>query len=499
MIFSENSLNESNLSKDKLQRRQISKWIKTVESNIRNLKENSNIENNINTKFILESANKDYNKITAAILEYTVNNKIGTPYINSGNPFLPKKELKSYASAISTNMSLLESLKELRDSIMEQNDECDDFYNAYANAQHCKCHEYSDDFFGGLDIELNRTIPLDDDEKEKFYTYPEFNKAISEHMDIVDTKTRKALVNLSEESQESVLTALTSKLYDNIAKKANEINYGDIPLTKGDISKLPNYDKLRETIVILKDIVKEYRQDSAPIDTLAEAMSNVETRKDLFERAYRYDIELPMLMYNTTVLSIITGVSYMISVCIEFIKSPKDETFDTVLDTVAYKKSKEHLIYNSLKKFNKSCSSGDFDKSMNYLIDSKTKKLTGTIFMVGGIAIVALILNIIPILREMIFFFYYARTSISDFFDVQADLLQMNAYNIEHNETRDAEERKTIAEKQIKICELFRNIARKIAVDSKQAEARSVSDTSKENKKLKIDDLASEETVSALF
>lgn len=498
MIFSESSLNQSNLPKEKLQRRQISKWIKTVESNIKTLKENSDIENNMNKKYILESANKDYNKITAAILEYSVNNNIGKPYLSSTNPFLPKKELKSYAAAISTNMSLLESLKEMRDSIMEQDDGYD-FCDAYANAQNCRCKEYSDDIFYGLDTKLNRTIPLDDDEKEKFYTYPEFNKAISEHMDLIDSKTRKSLINLSEESQESVLTALTSKLYDNIAKKANEINYGDIPLTKGDITKLPNYDKLRETITLLKDIIKEYRQDSAPIDTLAEAMSNIETRKELFERSYRYDIELPMLMYNTTVLSIITGVSYMISVCIEFIKSTKDETFDTVLDTVAYKKSKEHLIYNSLMKFNKSCSSGDFDKSMNYLIDSKTKKLTGTVFMVGGIAIVALILNIIPILREMIFFFYYARTNISDFFDVQADLLQMNAYNIEHNETRDIEERKDIAEKQIKISELFRNIAKKIAVDSKQAEAKSVNDTSRENKKLKIDDLSSEETVSALF
>lgn len=368
-----------------------------------------------------------------------------------------------------------------------------------------KCHYAS---CGLLDAEdklakTAQSMELDPDKDyEDFFTYPEFNKAVCEHLDLTDTKTRKSIIGLSEAGQEAVITKLTSKLYDNIVKKANEIDYGDIPDTKGDVTKLPNYDKLRETIGLLHDIVKEYRQDPAPVDVLSEALGNIESRKTTFERAYRYNIELPILMYNTTVLSIITGVSYMIAVCVEFVKSPKDDTFNTVLDTVSYKKTKEHLIYNSLKKFNKSCASGEFDRSMDYLIEKKSKKLTGTItaaVTVGAIASVALILNIIPILREMIFFAYYARTRVSDYFDLQADLLQMNAYNIKHSDTRDPEERKNISEKQMNVSNFFRSIAKKIAVVGKQSEAKSVNDVSRESKKLKIDELDSEESISALF
>lgn len=423
---------------------------------------------------------------------------------------------KTFKLTLSTHKEILNMLKNEKNKRLKNNKKVKE--GAYMKSEKSvyqrflegefdnkKCHYAS---CGLLDAEdkikgMAQSMELDPDKDyEDFFTYPEFNKAVSEHLDITDKATREGVIGLSEAGQEAVLTRLTSKLYDNIVKKANDIDYGDIPDTKGDVTKLPNYDKLRETIGLLHDIVKEYRQDPAPIDVLSTALGNIESRKTLFERAYRYDIELPMLMYNNTVLSIITGVSYMIAVCIEFIKSPKDDTFNTVLDTVAYKKTKEHLIYNSLKKFNKSCASGEFDKSMEYLIDKKSKKLTGTIaaaVTVGAIASIALILNIIPILREMVFFAYYTRTRVSDYFDLQADLLQMNAYNMEHNDTRDPDERKNIAEKQMKVSNFFRSMAKKISVVGKQSEAKAVNDTSKESKKLKLDELDSEESISALF
>lgn len=381
-------------------------------------------------------------------------------------------------------------------------------YDRFLEGEFCdKCNHYA---YGAMkDAEekynsIGQSMDLNtDDEYEKFFQHPEFTKAIGKHFDFTDKNTRAKLHNLDEAGQEAVLTTLTSKLYDNIVKKANDIDYGDIPGTKGDISKLPNYDKLKESIALLRDIVKEYKQDTAPIDVLAEALGNIETRKTLFERAYRYDIELPILMYNSTVLSIITGTSYMIAACIEFIKSPKDDTFQTVLDTMAYKKAKEHLIYTTLTKFNKSCSSGEFDKAMDYLVEQKSKRLVGTIsaaVTVGTIATVVLILNIIPILREMVFFTYYARTRVSDFFDTQADLLQMNAYNVQRSEVRGPEEKENIAQKQMKVADLFRTMAKKIAVVSKQSEAKAIRDTENEKRRLKADELTGdEESISALF
>lgn len=357
----------------------------------------------------------------------------------------------------------------------------------------------AEDTLGGM----GQSMDIDPEaEREKFFQYPAFVSAISEHFDFTDKDTRKRLHNLDEAGQETVLTNLTSKLYDNIVKKAKDIDYGDIPDTKGDVTKLDNYDDLKETIGLLRDIVREYKQDTAPIDVLAEALSNIETRKTLFTRAYQYDIELPVLMYNTIVLGIITGTSYMIATCIEFIKSPKDETFQTVLDTMAYKKSKEHLVYNTLTRFNKSCASGEMDKTMDFLVNERAKKFTGAVAVAvtaGAIVVIGLILNIIPIMRELIFFFYYTRTSIADFFDMQADLLQMNAYNLQHNEHKDPKEREEIAAKQIQVADSFRSVAKKVAVDGKTAESRAIQDNKTEDKKMKMSDLDSEESISSLF
>ena len=49
-----------------------------------------------------------------------------------------------------------------------------------------------------------------------FYRDPIFEKAMTEYFDIEDHETRKILLNVNEADQSQVLTALTSKLYDNI-------------------------------------------------------------------------------------------------------------------------------------------------------------------------------------------------------------------------------------------------------------------------------------------
>lgn len=336
------------------------------------------------------------------------------------------------------------------------------------------------------------------------YRDPVFEKAMNEYFDIEDHETRHILLSVNEADQSQVLTALTSKLYDNIVEKVDDIDYGDIPNTKGDITKLANYEKLENCIEILIDILEEYKQDTKPILIIDHALENIKARKELFEKAFRYNIELPMVMYSTICLSIISSVSFMISTCIEFIKTPSQETFNIVLDKVALAKTKQNLLFINLDKFNKSCKNGDFDRAMEHIINNKVKNFTGitAIGVVGSIALIGIILNIIPIMRELIFYFYYSKTRVSDYFDAQADLLQMNAYNIEHNELRSPEEREKIVKKQLKIVELFRKISNKLAIDNKESEARATKEIVNNNKKFKTDEVLDsmpDSAASALF
>lgn len=367
-----------------------------------------------------------------------------------------------------------------------------------------------------------------------FFRNPIVMETFTEHFDLTDPLTRKAILVMNEAEQATVLTALTSKLYDNIVAKVDDIDYGEIPSTKGDVTKLSNYFKLRECINLLHDILKEYKQDTAPVDEIALALANVEARKDLFNRAFRMNVELPIITYNNVVLSIVNGVSYMIATSIEFIKTPNKDSFDIVLDKVAYAKTKSHMLYGNLKRFNKCCEKNEFDKAMNHIIDEFVRvnegavlgavtkagadiaaklgltKLTGMAaaagkgaLMVGGkvIAVIAIIIGIVFMLREMIYLFYYTRMRVSEFFDVQADLLEMNATNVESNGTMEQSKKEKIASRQYKIVDLFRKIANKISINTRKAEVETSKEIESNNKKMTINDVTDTlpDSVSVLF
>ena len=380
-----------------------------------------------------------------------------------------------------------------------------------------------EDYLGyNPDLGVARNEELEEDPVYgDFFRNPVVMEAFNEYLDLTDPVTRKAVLVMNEAEQTSILTALTSKLYDNIVAKVDDIDYGEIPSTKGDVTKLSNYAKLRECISLLHDILKEYKQDTTPIDQIALALANIESRKDLFTRAFKLDVELPIITYNNVVLSIINGVSYMIATCIEFIKTPNRDSFEITLDKVAYAKTKSNMLYNNLKKFNKCCADHNFDKSMNHIIDQYVAKheaaaighlvgavgskigLSAAAITIGSkiILVSTIILAIIPLLREMVYLFYFTRMRVSEFFDIQADLLQMNAYNVQNNNTMDAEKKEKIVSSQMKIVNFFRKMANKISINNRKGEVDATREIESSNRKMKIGDIGDElpDSVSVLF
>jgi hypothetical protein len=324
------------------------------------------------------------------------------------------------------------------------------------------------------------------------YRHPAFEKAINEYFDASDEETRKVLLAVNEEDQNRVLTALTSKLYDNIVDKVDDIDFGEIPLTKGDITKLSNYSQMLETADLIKQLVEEFKQKTENnIDQVIKGISNIASRKDLFMKAYMVNQEMPMVIYNTMTLTVVKSLSYMISCCIDFIKTPDTEAFDIVVDRNAVAKSEHHLLFDNLRKFNESCARGDFDKGMDYVMKLGTKQLLGGPMVVGpAILAVGVLLSIIPIMRELIYFFYYTRVRVSDYFALQADLLQMNQYNIRHaRPDLSKEEKESIIRKQTTIINAFRKVSDTIAVDCKKGEKDATTAIVKDSKKFKTSDI----------
>lgn len=324
------------------------------------------------------------------------------------------------------------------------------------------------------------------------YRSQEFEKAINEYFDLSDKETFSYLKSIEEADQNKVLLALTSKLYDHLVDKIDDIDFGDIPKSRGDITKLPNYAKVVDCIGIIKGILANSGQDLEPALILEDGVKNLTDYKDTFIKGYQLNMELPMVVYNTMVLSIYSGISIMISSCIEFIKSTDGTGFDIALDKVQLKKTKDALIFRNLKDLNSSFDRGTLPKALNEMLRQNTKNFVGagtlgTIAMAG--AVLGVILNIIPILRELTYFFFYSRTKVADYFDAQSALLQMNAYNLAAKATDNDKDIKEIQKKQLKIADRFKKISNAIAVKKNKAEIATEKDSRALEKKLKIQDV----------
>lgn len=322
------------------------------------------------------------------------------------------------------------------------------------------------------------------------YRTPEFQKAVNEYFDLSDKETFSCLRSIEEADQNKVLIALTSKLYDHLVEKVDDIDFGDIPKSRGDITKLPNYDKVVDCISIIRGILENSKQELDPVLILEDAVKNLTEYKETFIKGYQLNMELPMVVYNTMVLSIYSGISILISSCIEFIKSTDDTGFDIALDKVQLKKTKDALIFRDLKALNSAFDSGTLPKALDQMLRQHAKNAVGTIgtVAVAG-AIIGVILNIIPILRELTYFFFYSRTQVANYFDAQSALLQMNAYNLASKATDDDKDIKEIQKKQLKIADKFKKIANTLAVKKSKAEVAAEKETKAFEKKLKIADV----------
>lgn len=329
------------------------------------------------------------------------------------------------------------------------------------------------------------TEPMKEFDFSTIHRSKQYTEAMHKFFDTSDDRTRKILLAVNEVDQNLVMTSLANKLYDHIVNKVDDIDFGTIPESKGDITKIENYDKLVDCMNIITEILQAYHQDTSSINIVNTALQNLIDRKELFMKAYKLNVEMPVIIYNTIALSIVSSVSFMIASCIEFVKVSDTEGFDIAVNRTSAVKTKDCVLFKDLAKFNKICGDGNFDRAMEFVIRQSAggREFTGAdiaLFGVsGGPLLLGAILLIIPVIRELIFFFYYSRYKVSDYFDTQAALLTMNAYNIENNLTREDKNKKEIVKKQRKIADTFKKISNAFAIKTKTGDAKASKDMQK--------------------
>ena len=321
----------------------------------------------------------------------------------------------------------------------------------------------------------------------------------SKSLDMNDKETRLTCTVINEAEQDELIRNITDKIYQKITMNITDIDFGSIPDSEGDITKIQNYELLVDALQDLEDLYTN-EQDLTQINVVKDAIENVKANKGLFIKAFAAKADLPMMTYNTVVLSIVASVSFLISATIEFFIDPKTKNLNLAIDSAVLKgNSNDKLLLDNLVKFNKLCKDKNFSKFMDGLIQIKAKNLIGTsaVAVIGASIVIAV--TIVPILRELVYFFYSCKTSISNYFEIQADLLEMNAARLDMEGNTDPK----VARKQKELANKFRRFADKLSIQNKNASKEALYDVKDDEKeKYKIDDVTDslpDSAASSLF
>lgn len=324
-----------------------------------------------------------------------------------------------------------------------------------------------------------------------------YNQIIKEHFDVIDTETRKCLLSINEADQNQVLGSLAAKLYDSIVKKITDIDFGQIPNSKGDITKIPNYLEIVECLTTIRDMMVRQRQSTLSVDIIFTSIENMKKYKSLWEKGYNIDSEMTVVFYNTIALSIVSATSLLISAIVEFIKNPDSGIVDIEIAKVSNSKTKDGLLFKNLDSFNKSCKKGDIEKTFTAVLKAQrsvkeammvTENIVAILFT--GAMVVSLLTCVIPILHQLTAMLYNLRQSISEYLSGEADIIRLNAEKVNYNRSKTPEQKKKIIARQHKIADRFKKWSNQLMIKANKAEKEAEKQINEDRaKKSKIGDV----------
>lgn len=352
-------------------------------------------------------------------------------------------------------------------------------------------------------------------------TNADYMQIVSEAYDLSDPYIKKKVIFCNEAKRQENIENIVGRLYTHIKNDVTGIDFGTIPRSKGIITKIDNYNGLIDCINSIHDLVKIYNQPTKSVDELTTAINNIKNRERVFTKAFTLNIEFPIMLYNMTVTAIVSATSLLMSSSVEFIKNGHD-SFTTSLDKVGYIKSKDHLMIEYVSQFNRNCANGTIDKLVNSCIknnitntnestivddqnaksinedniffdkEGKPKIATTVVAAVmgGGAKYIAPALMSSPIgifitavigagitavlflflFRKVAFFVLKTRMDISDWFEIQANYLQINAENLKYrDDPKGDDHKKKVYDAQMKWVDRFKKIANKLALTDSKA------------------------------
>lgn len=305
------------------------------------------------------------------------------------------------------------------------------------------------------------------------------NSVLLEEFFADDYKNIRILKTFSEAEKVQLSKNLVELLYQNISNKSMSLDYEMLEGSQGDFKQIKSYIYFKQSLDLLNSMQSNLKERINNLDTINNAYQNLLDNTDNFKQGFKVNNELVMMIYNNISVALISSLSFLISTTIDYIKDPTGDFSIHYKSNVSLNKGFPTVFLDSLDKFNKMCVSGELAKFFTITYSKKSFLGIDGYLIIPNIIIILVL--IIPLLRELIYQFYYMRVSLSDYIRVQADFIELNQSKISN-----IKEPKKTKEKQKKIAEKLIKIADKIDVDQKISTKTASSEINKENNSIKL-------------
>lgn len=297
-------------------------------------------------------------------------------------------------------------------------------------------------------------------------------------------KERRMIMALTESDASKINGSLISNLYKSAINKAH-INFDNIPDSEGDIEKYEGYQSMVQTLELLEQLAEAQKTKIPETKIVRGAIDNINNLKIYYQRGFKTNNDFVILQYNTIVMACVESTSLLISSYVDYLR----QVNEVEVKIIKNPKINGRLSLDCLERFNKMVISGELEKVLK--VDSSSN-FVGTAAILTPVLITGGLLMILPLLRELVFYYYNTRMHLSDYLVLQAQFLELNKQVVESKKNLSTKEKNAIIKKQQKVANELLKISDKVKVNHTLAEQKTKKELKTEEAQWSLSSLSSQ-------
>lgn len=305
----------------------------------------------------------------------------------------------------------------------------------------------------------------------------------------------ESITYMLEDVNSPMTSKYTEKLFKAVIDKGH-IDFGDIAVSKGDVTKYKGYQTMMETLDLLAKLGSEHRSNvKTYAETILEAIKNLSDLGMAYQRGFKENNEYVMLEYNTILYTCVEATTTLIYEYVDFVKRPDKPTYVITLKNTKLRANQFYFDQlNQYNRVNKNMNA-NHRKWLESLLKNGKENFTGgnnPEFMIGVGAVAAFALMIIPITRSLVYHIYHLRSNLASECEVQANFLEMNRTCVEANQSFTQEKREKILRKQEALRKRLLALSDKLKIKDTKAMKDATKEIAKENSEMSVTSIRNE-------